>query len=260
MLHHHVARSRSGWPLADPVLASWLWTRLRARFPDALFCVFMSNHVHLGLPLPERAGLSAVLAQARGWDFEPVPAPKAVSGAKAFSEARYAWVNPCRARLCAQPTEWLFSTLRDSLGAVTDPWVSPERARAVFGSPPAALLRRVGGDFPASPLALPTSPPWPARPLADVVRASLIATRSSMPDLRRRSLARRVFLQLARDQGWTGATTLARVVGCCRQSVHRTWRAPAVVEEARLVLANPVLMAAHRPSLPRWAREEARHG
>ena len=250
---HLTARAVHGFPLSDPRIARSLWSALRRSFPDTLACCLMGNHLHLLCPgEADRVvrALRRVLAARPGvW---LVSAPKALPPTrdKIRRELRYILLNPCRAALTDDPLAWSWSTHRDVLGVVLDPWVPAERL-AWLGSP-AELHAYVSADPSVSVQGTP--PPrfegdgWPV-PLGWVAEAALSSTRSPVSTLRRRSLARRVFLQLARVEGWDRPRELAPLCGIDRRSVHRAWGAPEVWRPARRALHDSRLRTFVGPPL-----------
>jgi REP element-mobilizing transposase RayT len=127
--------------LTDHELASWLWQRLRTMFPDVLAAVLMPDHLHLLLrDLAEVAqqrlrDLVRALRRrnhaAADIRWLPVEMPTSVPNAKhAARQVRYLHLNPCRDGLAYDPLAWPWSTHRDAVGAVAEPWVpAPMLAR-----------------------------------------------------------------------------------------------------------------------------------
>lgn len=142
---------------------------------------------------------------------------------------RYAHVNPCRHGATDDPLRWLWSTHRDVVGAVADPWVSADRLAAALG----ARRRGFEADFHAfvsMDRQCPGTPfpeaaracTLPAEPLARIARAVLQSTRSEPAALHRAgSDERAVFVQLARRQGWRITPPLADVCRCSRRTIER---------------------------------------
>ncbi|HHH28773.1 MAG TPA: hypothetical protein ENK57_10575 [Polyangiaceae bacterium] len=253
---HYTAHARSGQlPFVDEELARSAWRRLRRAFPDALAVVLMPDHVHL--VAPERphgdrllgkvlgaTGRSVGRPAGRATTWEPVPRPKPLpSRDKVMRSVRYAWLNPCRpwrchghlVQLVDDPLRWPWSTLRDSIGAVADPWISADALAVAFGWPRGRdLPRRLHGyaardehvaddaiRFPEPPS--PTA--VPACALEDVLQAALATTRSPRRALRaKRSAARRVAVGLAYRQGWSSPSRLAEVCGVHPSTVCRLAR------------------------------------
>ena len=100
------------------------------------------NHVHLLVqadsPLDEQqrlakvmAGFSRRIGNASTW--QPLGEPRAVPDRLHLQRTvRYVHLNPCRWRIVGDPLCWPYSTHRDLLGAVVDPWTTQDRmARAI---------------------------------------------------------------------------------------------------------------------------------
>lgn len=255
---HYTAHARMGrQPLWDEEVAGWLWVRLSKNFADAISAELMPDHLHLIAPDWGRAGatrLARVLgAVARRFElgelWRPVPLPRPLdSRDKVARNVRYAWLNCCRPwsggggrRLVDDPLKWRWSTLRDAIGAVTDPWVPASRVGEAFGWPiDEALPRRlhayaVKDDHVAvEARTFPVVPPpaaMPDRAFEDVVAAGLSATRATVAELgRRRSAARRAVVGLAYRQGWRAPKELGALCGMHPDSVTRLARKASAAE------------------------------
>lgn len=246
---HYVAHARYGLcPFADEILARWTWRKLRKGFPDALAVTLMPNHLHMVAPDRGEKGarrLRRILAAAgpacgQQAPFKPVDPPRPLTSAdKLQRSVRYAWLNPCRPwkyrdreiELVDDPLHWWWSTLRDTIGAVTDPWVPADRlARALGWSPTPDVARRLHAyathddhvasearafPEPVAPSALPEGS------IADALEAALQATRSPRDDLRRKTATRRVGVGLLYRQGWTFPSRLAPHFGVHSSTISR---------------------------------------
>lgn len=250
MYVHLTARASTGFPFRDATQAARAWRLLRKNFPRALACVLMGNHLHLLTPShghPART-LRGVVGQLDWQHWEPVSDAEAlISDRKIARNFRYVVLNPCRERLVDDPLSWWWSTYRGSMGAELDPWVSPHRVAVQFGRL-GALHRYVSSDPSVHVNGTPppqttASSDWPLHPLADIVLAACSATRCDPAQIQRRTPTRRVFLQLARDQGWTQTTRLALLCRCHATTVRAAWRAPQRLDAARRCLADPRLNA-----------------
>lgn len=236
MFTHLVARAtRGSKPFADPATAWWLMWRLRLDFPLSLGACVMPEHTHLltETPEPERARtrLTRILSRlivrlGVPHLFEPVPEPEVVANGQHLERLlRYIWLNPCRAKLVADPLAWPWSTYRGVLGAEVDPWVSADRVATALGRPTrgfaSAVHAYVSGDpsvevrgSPVPALCLPRE--TPSIPLESVRSAALAATPWSPSWLRRREI-----VELAAHQGWRDVGALARASGLGGRSVQR---------------------------------------
>lgn len=224
---HLVARAhRMPLPLTDHEVASWLWTRLRDAFPDALSAALMPNHSHVFTPEEDadraRLQLSALLSGLRRSkspgaciEWEPVATQGTIAEPQKIERhVRYIVLNPSRAELVRDPLCWLWSTHRDVMGAAVDPWVTAPRLASALGRPHhdfrAAHHAYVSSDPSVRVNGTPGLIMEPATGVANValgavIAAACAATRGVPEDIRRRTRTRRVFLLLAWRQGWRDA-------------------------------------------------------
>lgn len=243
-LAHYTARALPGrHPFANTALARSFWTRLKRAFPNAIAVALMPHHVHMvapdgGLVDTRVLGklLSAVARASPRWTgrgrwWEPVEAPGALPTTdKVMRVTRYAWLNPCRPwsyrghriQLTGDPLRWSWSTLRDTVGAIADPWVPAERLAVAFGwaigddlaerlHTYATRDDHVGLEARSFPVRRPTRPA-PSCTVDAILRAALATTRLPPEALRQRTAARRVAAGLAYDQGWSHPRQLAPVL------------------------------------------------
>ena len=268
-MYFHLTARVHGICLTDIHIAALLWEGLRRAFREALAAVLMPNHPHLIVGTQDGAAarhlLAAVLSGVTryclrrpglgnpSWDVAPLepPIPDRLHLAR---DIRYVLLNPCRAGLVSDPLEWLWTTHRDVVGAIVDPWVTAPRLAAALGRPRAGFLQEhhayVSGDpsvcVAGTPLPKPVLRTMPTSVgLAHVQAAALAATRAPAEELRHRSLARRLLVQIAAEHGWRRPVMLGRMCGIARQSVHRLFGRPltrAAIEPARLCLGDKRLM------------------
>lgn len=274
MLAHYTAHARGNLvPLIDYDPCRWLWQRLRDAFPEALAVILMPDHLHLIAPYLARsrrrlAGTLAAFARVFGLGqlWESVPEPSLLTTRdKVVRGVRYVLLNGSRPwrhqgrwiQLVRDPLEWTWSTLRDTVGAIVDPWVPSERLARVLGKPLAgfgeALHRYVSSD----PHVDVNGTPFPRRapstatpriPLEAVADAAIACVRAMPEELRRRSPARRIFAALSFDQGWRQAALIAERCAVDPSNVHRLARScpPEWLEAAALCLGDERLVAAPR--------------
>ena len=267
-LVHVIARAcRLPRPLTDPEVAPWLWRRLRQTFPDAQAAVLMPGHSHVATPghdvrdaKDRMAHLLSGLRRSHnpGADitWERVERPEVVVGArKAARLDRYIVLNPSRAGLVADPLEWAWSTHRDVVGAVADPWVDAARLARSLGRPQQDFAAwwhgYVSGDpsvaVAGTPSPIPSAPTTvPSVPLARVLLAAAAATRGLACDVVSPSPTRQLFLQLAWMAGWRDLRLLARVCNLTAKGVYRSLRrgrGSEGLEAAALCLGDPRLIA-----------------
>lgn len=259
--------------LTRHAVACWLWKRLRRSFPDALAAVLMPEHMHvLARAATEAdarlrmASVVSALVRSNNAGARNVFAPASARGAfaepqKIARQVRYIVLNPCRAGYVRCPLEWVWTTHRDVVGAVIDPWVSPERIRTLPGQPPRQHHRYVAAD----PSTRVDGTPYPqhhdghpqAYSVQQARRASIAAARGDRADITRSGEPRRQFLALAKLADWR-----ARTLGMCQLNVktlHNYLRRSAPVHDAvRVCLADARLTAylqrdeARNPSYAPW--------
>jgi hypothetical protein len=262
MLFHVTARALGRLtPFLAFEAATFAWARLRAAFPEALAAILLPNHLHMILEfiracaLQRRLGavLSGLtrsgLLGAHRLVWQPVPEPKAIEDLqKLRRQVRYVALNPCRAHLCGDPLEWIWSTHRDVLGAVADPWVTTDRlARGLHFSARDFAARHhvyVSGDPDVRVEGTPAPVPALAResaqvPLETIAVAAAAALRVPVAEVATRHEARLLFVQLARNQGWRDARLLARRCGLQPWQVFNLRRRPSPgLDAARLCLGD----------------------
>ncbi|MCC6521496.1 MAG: hypothetical protein IT373_02435 [Polyangiaceae bacterium] len=257
---HAVARVSGGPPLDDDAIAPRLWRGLRLALPAALGAVLMPDHLHVVSLAAgsDAARLSLVrvlsgLRRSKGLcaevRWETVPPPAQVPDAHhALRQVRYVALNPCRAGLAADPLAWPWSTHRDAVGAIADPWVTQERLAAVLGRPVAGLAawfhRYVSAD-PSVHVA-GTHPPVAAgprlladEPLSVIATAAAAASRAYVADIRHASQTRRLFVHLAVHAGWRERRSVARACGVSVSAVGKLLRqSVAGLDAAALCLGD----------------------
>ena len=261
---HLVASSLRGTrPLARFERCAWLWARLQHTFPDALDCVLMSNGVHL---VEESAGCSKSRSKLtgvlRGFTrrygagqriWEAVPAPALVADRlHRRRTSRYVPLNPSRAKLVADPLEWLWSTYRDVMGSTVKPWVTAKRLARAHGRSSHDFRRELHAYVSSDPSVAVAGTPAPiAASSATVSRFSLwriqlaaaAAHRVQTADVCQLCQPRRLFVALARDQGWP-TRWIADACGMSMQNARRVFVPAQVLRAGRLCLNDDRLLQA----------------
>ena len=262
---HFAARSTPAHaPFESMKAAAWAWKHIREVFGGALGAVLMPNHVQLVAEVDDIAAARSQFARTLGhlqrwWApgcevWERVRMPKNVAPGKPLArELRYLDLNAPRAKLCRDPLEWPWTTHRDVMGAVVDPWVTEDRLARVL-DPSGKDFRAwwheyVSGDpavaaaGTATPKpALPTT--LPMRPLHEIKCAAGAALRVPASRLRNHEHGVRVFLALARDQGWNDTASLSAALGVSQRTVQREHRVDAAaLRAASLCLGDARLWA-----------------
>ena len=206
---HFVARSFRSEPLAEPACARRTWDALRAQWPKVLSACWMSDHLHVLVedvdPKTEAEWLERSLRRMEAWADVDVDWTVAKGRTKVRRDIRYIALNPCRAQLCADPLQWLWSTHREVFGAAAQPWLdvdrllelegTRERHHAYVSSDPSVAVTGTPPPRVAAPSPIAT------RPIADIGLAALAAWRLPNGSLRSRGPARHDFVRLAPEQG-----------------------------------------------------------
>lgn len=239
MFVHLTAHALAGRrPFGDPDVARSFWRSMRELAPDAVAACLMPNHPHLVAPTdaPDRlrerfAQRLAAFARAHdmGRTWQRVPPPEVVRSERLIAVIRYTHLNPPRAGLVGDPLEWLLSTHRGIVGAEIEPWVTANRLAEVLGRRRErfeAWFHRVVTDDSSvrtGGTPLPQAAPartFPAVPLEEIALAARSAARGC------RVVERRMFVALARHQGWRDAVLIGRAAGIAPDSVRRLARRP----------------------------------
>ncbi len=239
MYYDFVAHCR--WPLAplcERETALWLWSGLRRMFPSALAAALMPNHLHVVAPAvdgrAERERLRRLLAAfAREFElgpvWSPVPEPKPLlSKDKVARQVRYVSLNPCRPFhlgtddlvLADDPLAWEWSTHRDAVGAIVDPWVTAQaiaEATGIRTTDPVQWLHRYVSSDPHVAVAGTATPVPAAKGSIDELIVAVCASHRAEPaDLRRRSPVRTTFLCAAARLGLPAALVAQTAVHASR--------------------------------------------
>jgi REP element-mobilizing transposase RayT len=249
---HLVARAEAGWlDLGDPQTAGRVWRALRRGFPEALAAVLMPDHLHLVTPGTPVAGqqeigrvlgtVAARVAGARGQDEDASEAWAAITpgdplqGLLLVRTVRYLSLNPCRGGLANDPLAWRWSTHRDVVGAVADPWVTAERLAPALGEPEggfaASFHRYVSSDYSVEPAGTPMPSPAPVMGREPMKRLSIAvaeAMRVEVGELPLHPRARRVLAVLASRQGRLRDGELGRACGVSARAVRRMFASPRI--------------------------------
>jgi hypothetical protein len=245
--------------LTGAEVGRWLWSRAREAWPGAIAALLMADHPHVVVrsdePEADRVRMGRVLGHL-GRRFGVIgPTCRSTSfavirGGRPLSRhVRYIALNPCRDKLVRCPLAWTFTTHRDVVGAIVDPWVSAERLAKALGRPLADFAARhhayVSGDPDASVESTPfpvsaATTPMSSYPLRRIAEAAASATRRTVADIRRRGPTRALFVALAVDQGWRDLRHLAMLCACEPEAVRRLARTvpPHALAAARLCLGD----------------------
>ncbi len=242
-------------------VAEWLWPRLQQAFPKALSALLMPNHPHLmttsdDISTSRRAFKNVIAGLRRSnnpgasilWD--PIgPAAVLADVQKARRMVRYVALNPCRAGLVDDPLSWPWSTHRDVVGAIADPWVDAGELAHALEQPRAGFADELHQYVSSAPSVsvLGTPPPCQGprtaiaqHPLNDLLEAAAAASRGKPADILRRSQTRALFLQLAMRHGWDETGRLAALCGISPRAIqqHRARPSSPALSSAELCLSD----------------------
>lgn len=262
---HLTARvTRNGPDLCREDAGAWLFAHLRDAFSDAIAALLMPDHPHLVLATADPAACERRLARLLGQlgrrfgvEGQICLGASAVpirGGDVLARQVRYVVLNPCRAGLASCPLAWPWSTHRDVVGAIVDPWVGGARLARALGQPSMGFAARhhayvsadphakVGGTpfpRPAAPRAMPTVP------LRTIAEAAAAAMRVPVAAIQSRGLARALFVALACEQGWNHPTKLAEVCGVQARVIPALARSveATALAAARLCLGDARLLS-----------------
>jgi hypothetical protein len=261
--------------VCEPEAARWLWTHLRRAFEDAIAVVLMPDHLHLVTDHPDAAAARRRLAQTlrhftrrfaptnRLWQAPEAGIVRTVAALR--RTVRYVALNPCRAGLASDPLEWPWSTHRDVVGAIADPWVTADRLATMLQRPRRGFEEEQHAYTSADPDVAVTGTPLPSpathataprNSLAMVVQAAAAATRGMPSDVQHRSRTRALFIQLAWSQGWHDQRQLAEICGTSTRTIRSHRKAPdeALLAAGLLCLGDRRLL---RVDVPRSLRRVA---
>lgn len=264
---HLVARAyRCGSPLIHHEIASWLWARLARSFPQAAGAVLMPDHIHLVTPAEEIERARVTFARIVGnlsrtrrapgplrWEHVETP-PPITDALKLMRQLRYLALNPVRAGLARDPLAWPWSTYRDVMGGIADPWTHEARIAALLRRPRdgfrESFHRYVSSDpscdVAGSPaVRRPTQSEVAAAPLSWMAEAAAASSRGSPDDIRRRSPTRAMFLAIASSAGSLTPLRVAQVCAITPSGVHASWSnertPPKGLDAAMLCMGDPRL-------------------
>lgn len=228
--------------------AQWIWRALQGLFPDALGAMLMPNHVHLILPshleIQKIHGLLGVISKrlktSELWqpirELDPIP-----DRSHLRRTVRYVALNPCRAKLCSDPLDWIWSTYRDVMGASVNPWVTDVRLSRELQERTQGFRVRfhayTSGDPSVSIHGTPA--PQPASPqyfthegILEILLACAAALRVHPDEIRvKNSDLRRLFVQLAYRQGWRYPKVLAHHCGVTPAGIRQIAKKTAASEQ-----------------------------
>jgi hypothetical protein len=139
-------------PLESPPAAAALWMQLRRAFVDVRACVLLPGAVHLVAdvddPVRARVAFEGMLETTISRAVAPVhwhrvpPALLLRTTAELERAIRATVLAPCRTNLVCDPLDWMWTTLRDVVGHVADPWLTAETLADALGCARHGFARR----------------------------------------------------------------------------------------------------------------------
>ena len=213
MPHLHVTlRWKESLGPADSPRLRDLWVRLRCSAGEVVAAVVLPDRLELVQhvdgtsaslewlsTVAVRAGLVAARAEPSYVRDDDVVAVRHVLGEVI--------TRPSCLGVVDDPLVWPWSTARDVLGAVVDPWVGVERSCV-------DVVARTGRPRAADPS------DTPSLPIGEVLRAAAAATRRPVAAVRRPGPTRRLFVGLAHRHGWWMPRQLASICGVARRTLY----------------------------------------
>lgn len=264
-IFHFTARIRPGSAaICTFESALWLWNHLRRSFPQALGAVLMPNHFHLLSQVRNVAAACRSLrvtlghftrlfqGSTKGWMRLDAPTP-VLNTQKLLRTLRYIALNPCRAKHATDPLCWFWSTHRDVMGAVADPWISADRLASVLKQRKNGFQQWYHAYVSSDPSVNVDGTPAPDMTLdthalrlnvTDLVHAASRATRMNSTAVTRPGMTRTLFIHQALFLEWTGRKHLTKVINASTATLNRVLARPPRKEELHaglLCLADPRL-------------------
>jgi hypothetical protein len=275
---HFVAHTRGSFcSLCEPACARWTWEHVRQVVPAALACALMPDHLHVAAETDDERAASQRLARVlghvgRNFDmpgFSGVEATPVRNAGILARTVRYIVRNACSDELVADPLAWPWTTHRDVLGAVHDPWVEPDRLAIALEQPVAGFIaahhRYVTQDRASAPNG--TVLPVAARPLGaphhalpDFARAAASALRATPADIQKPGAVRHLFVQLAVTTGWNHPRSLALACRAGRTTIWRLSTEPSPALCAGMLCLGDQRLHQHRATPPangRWGTKRS---
>ncbi len=234
MLHLALHARPFTWLVRDHYEMVALWERL-AGLGQVHAMVIMPDHAHVLLPrleYPELLGAKSGFARwrnrRRGDPGGPVwvvsDAPAVLKNREHYERTRrYLHLNPCRARLVADPLAWAFSTHRDRVDLSIPSVCSAE-------SDPHAFHAYVSGDatVDVAGTELPTADRGFCRAdLNQVEQAVSALCRTPIDLIRRRGMVRDLLIRSVQVLLGLKPIAVARALGISKDMVLRTPHVPA---------------------------------
>lgn len=256
-------------PLCRDEVAHWWWSRAREAFPDAIGVTLMPDHPHLVVPTADPDASVRRLGRlfghlgrrfGIGGEASRVAPPKIIlPGDKLSRQVRYVALNPCRDHLVKCPLAWTWSTHRDVVGAIVDPWVDADRLARAVRMPVRGFAIRHHAFVSGDPDASVDSTPFPVAapsttlaqfPLRRIAEAAATALRVPIAAIRARGPARTLFVALAIDQGWDRPQQLATQCDVQPRAIRRLAKEAdeRALRAARLCLGDARLRIAVAPA------------
>jgi hypothetical protein len=220
MAYQHITLRWDGGPhRGDSPHMRDLWVRLRCSLPSVLAAVLLPERAEIVLESDAEAGRSVQAAAQRAGLSGVRLDTSTLERSDLCAVLTAVHATPSTVSNLEDPLEWPWSTVRDLLGAVIDPWVTPPLLTSALGDGEAvmALLAEATkeGVEPAPRSDVPTSA------IRDVLRAAAAATRRPAGAVRRPGPTRRLFVALANAHGWWMPRHVATLCSVGRRTLYR---------------------------------------
>jgi hypothetical protein len=223
----------------------------------------MPDHLHVASEADDELAASGRLARVlghvgRNFDmpgFSGVEATPVRNARILGRTVRYIVRNACADDLVTDPLAWPWTTHRDVVGAIHDPWVDADRLAIALEQPVAGFVtahhRYVTQDPASAPngtrLAVPARPsPAPYHALPEFARAAASALRASPADIQKRGPVRHLFVQLAVSTGWNDPHSLALACNASRPTIWRLSTRPSSALSAGMLCLGDRRLQQHR--------------
>ncbi len=256
-------------PWNDREICVQTWAVLRREFPKVFAAVLMPDHLHVAPPFGDPGEVRAKFARVQGeltrlvggkiWKTTSPPEP--VQNLKHLTRLiRYLHLNPCRDSLCSDPIEWEWSTHRDYLGAVVDPWVQSDRILSSLGFVGPNRFRTFHAYVSGDPSVSIRGTPAPIVRsggyffgLDELEVAAAIALRTSSDAFRFKGKSRALLLRSLSGEFLNSKAELARFFGVHRSALSFSGTVgkmdslpeSRLAQAIRVLLSDPRLMREH---------------
>jgi hypothetical protein len=236
---HLVARTELARPIFENRnTALYAWNRLRAEFPRVLAAMLMPEHLHVVIPDAKdaiwRLGValrSVTRRLQRPSLWEPIPEVRRIADPQHLRRTvRYVLLNPCRRKLVSDPLQWEWSTHRDLLGLVQNPWVKADTLQEALGYESPSFVENFHRYVCREDCVSPSAQKMPRAQkqgwielgsLTDLEEAYAIYRKIPKQHCKQRGPARTELLQLALHLSQASREAIAKWAGISPRILHR---------------------------------------